>query len=67
MADVSNFGGITTQFQLELDPQQLTRFNLSLKNVIDAIKANSASAGGSVVTRGDPWLCSAGSRSRSDV
>ena len=37
VADVSNFGGVTTQFQLELDPQQLMRFNLSLKNVTDAI------------------------------
>jgi len=53
IADVSNFGGITTQFQLELDPQQLTRFNLSLANVETAITANSASAGGSVVTRGE--------------
>ena len=52
VADVSNFGGITTQYQLELDPQQLLRFNLSLTNVTDAIKANSASAGGSVMTRG---------------
>ena len=53
IADVSNFGGITTQFQLELDPQQLIRFNLSLANVEAAINANSSSAGGSVVTRGD--------------
>ena len=53
IADVSNFGGITTQFQLELDPQQLVRFNLSLANVEAAINANSNSAGGSVVTRGD--------------
>jgi cobalt-zinc-cadmium resistance protein CzcA len=53
VADVSNFGGITTQFQLELDPQQLMRFNLSLANVEAAINANSANAGGSVVTRGD--------------
>jgi cobalt-zinc-cadmium resistance protein CzcA len=53
IADVSNFGGITTQFQLELDPQQLVRFNLSLANVEAAINANSASAGGSVVTRGE--------------
>ncbi len=29
VADVSNFGGVTTQFQLELDPQQLIGFNLS--------------------------------------
>jgi cobalt-zinc-cadmium resistance protein CzcA len=53
IADVSNFGGITTQFQLELDPQQLMRFNLSLANVEAAITANSASSGGSVVTRGE--------------
>jgi heavy metal efflux system protein len=53
IADVSNFGGLTTQFQLELDPQQLVRFNLSLANVEAAINANSASAGGSVVARGE--------------
>jgi len=53
VADVSNFGGVTTQFQLELDPQQLLRFNLSLKNVTDAISANSASSGGSVLNRGE--------------
>src|SRR5215470_10090765 len=53
VADVSNFGGLTTQFQLELDPAQLLRFNLSLKNVSDAINANSANAGGSVLNRGE--------------
>jgi heavy metal efflux system protein len=53
VADVQNFGGITTQFELELDPQQLVRYNLSLANVEAAITANSASAGGSVVTRGE--------------
>ena len=52
IADIENFGGITTQFQLELDPQQLIRFNLSLKNVTDAISANSANSGGSVLARG---------------
>jgi cobalt-zinc-cadmium resistance protein CzcA len=53
IADIENFGGVTTQFQLELDPQQLIRFNLSRKNVTDAISANSANAGGSVMTRGE--------------
>jgi heavy metal efflux system protein len=53
VADIQNFGGITTQFQLELDPQQLLRFNLSLSNVEAAINANNTSAGGSVVARGD--------------
>src|SRR5664279_2414509 len=53
VADIQNFGGVTTQFQLELDPQQLMRFNLSLKNVTDAITANSSNAGGSVLNRGE--------------
>jgi len=53
IADVTTWGGITTQFQLELDPQQLMRFNLSLKNVTDAVNANSANAGGSILTRGE--------------
>jgi cobalt-zinc-cadmium resistance protein CzcA len=53
IADVENFGGITTQFQLELDPQQLTRFNVSLKSVTDAISANNANSGGSVLARGE--------------
>src|SRR5262249_19070666 len=53
IAAVENFGGITTQFQVELDPQQLIRFNLSLQNVIDAINANSGNSGGSVLTRGE--------------
>src|SRR6516165_876702 len=48
VADVQTFGGITTQFQLELDPQQLLRFNLSLANIETAISANNTSAGGSV-------------------
>jgi cobalt-zinc-cadmium resistance protein CzcA len=53
IADITNWGGITTQFQLELDPVELIRYNLSLKNVTDAIQANSANAGGSIISRGD--------------
>ena len=53
VADVTNFGGLTTQFQLELDPQQLMRFNISLKDITDAITANTANAGGSVLNRGE--------------
>ncbi len=53
VADVSNFGGLTTQYELELDPQQLMRFNISLSNITDAISANNANAGGSVLNRGE--------------
>ena len=53
VADVSNFGGLTTQYQLELDPQQLMRFNISLSDVTGAISNNNANAGGSVLNRGE--------------
>src|SRR5262249_39768700 len=33
VADVTNFGGETTQFQLLLDPARLNAYNLSLRNV----------------------------------
>jgi cobalt-zinc-cadmium resistance protein CzcA len=56
VADIENFGGITTQFQLQLDPEQLIRFNLSLKNITDAINANSANSGGSILSRGQLGL-----------
>ncbi|WP_420136699.1 efflux RND transporter permease subunit [Sphingomonas sp.] len=53
VAGVNNFGGITTQYEVELDPAQLQRFGLSLKAVEDAITANNHSTGGSVITRGE--------------
>jgi cobalt-zinc-cadmium resistance protein CzcA len=53
LADVSNFGGETTEFQLALDPSKLAQYNLSLQQVIGTIKANNANAGGSLLIRGD--------------
>ncbi|CDG81509.1 efflux RND transporter permease subunit [Janthinobacterium agaricidamnosum] len=52
LADVSNFGGLTTQFMLELDPARLTQYGLTLGQVKDAINANNSSGGGSVIDRG---------------
>jgi heavy metal efflux system protein len=53
VADVTNFGGETTQFQLIVDPAKLAQYNVSLKQVTDAVQANNANAGGSVVVRGE--------------
>ena len=53
VADVTNFGGETTQFQLLLDPSKLAQYNLALKQVMDAVSSNNSNAGGSVVRRGD--------------
>ncbi len=53
VADVTNFGGITTQYQVELDPRKLEQYGLSLSEVTETIAKNNANAGGSVLTRGD--------------
>ncbi len=53
VADVSNFGGITTQFQIEIDPKKLEKYDISLSDVIDRIGKNNANAGGSMIDRGD--------------
>ncbi|MFZ6848983.1 efflux RND transporter permease subunit [Undibacterium sp. RuRC25W] len=53
VADVNNFGGFTKEFQLELDPNQLQRYNVVLNDVVNAINANSANAGGGRISRGE--------------
>src|SRR5882724_1767358 len=40
VVDDTNFGGFTTEYQLDLDPKQLEHFGLSISNVIDAINSN---------------------------
>ena len=53
IADVSNFGGFTKEFQLELAPAQLQHYNLALNDVVSAINNNSANAGGGRISRGE--------------
>lgn len=53
IADVSNFGGITTQFQIEIDPDKLVKYNLSLAEITESIERNNSNAGGSTLIRGD--------------
>lgn len=53
VADVSNFGGITTQYQIEIDPFKLEQYHVSLNDVQAAINSNNSNSGGSVLDRGD--------------
>ena len=53
VAAVSNFGGLTTQYQVELDPAALASYDLSLSKVTEAIENNNANAGGSMVSMGE--------------
>ncbi|MGO4294990.1 efflux RND transporter permease subunit [Chitinophaga sp. RAB17] len=53
VTNVTNFGGITTQYQVELDPVRLEQYQLSLTDIQSAIVNNNANAGGSILTQGD--------------
>lgn len=53
VADVSNYGGITTQFQIEVDPIKMEQYHISLADVTDKIEKNNLSAGGSMLSHGD--------------
>ncbi len=53
VADVSNFGGITTQFQIEINPKKLEQYDLSLSDIIENVEKNNSNAGGSMLDRGD--------------
>jgi cobalt-zinc-cadmium resistance protein CzcA len=52
VAEVSNFGGLAKQYAVTFRPSDLDRFGLSLQDVIEALKSNNDSAGGSVLQRG---------------
>jgi cobalt-zinc-cadmium resistance protein CzcA len=53
IADVSNFGGLTSQFQIEINPNKLTEYKLSLGEVTESIENNNSNVGGSTLIRGD--------------
>ena len=52
VADVISWGGGTKQYQVNVDPARLRGYNLTLKQVFDAVAANNSNAGGSYVPQG---------------
>src|SRR5215472_15259506 len=49
VADVTPFGGLVKQFQIEIDPLSLEKYRLSVKQIADAINANNQNAGGAML------------------
>ena len=52
VAAVSSFGGETKEYQVQLDPDKLVAYGLSLANVEQALAANNMNGGGSYIERG---------------
>ncbi|MEN2416282.1 efflux RND transporter permease subunit [Flavobacterium mesophilum] len=52
IADVTTFGGPLKQFHIITSPEKLRKYNLTLKNVMDAVDANNLNTGGNIIERG---------------
>jgi cobalt-zinc-cadmium resistance protein CzcA len=52
VADVNSFGGTVKQYQVQIDPARLKAYDVTLKNVTDAIAGANANAGGNYIERG---------------
>jgi len=52
VADVISWGGGTKQYQIVIDPNRLRAYNLTLKQVFDAVASNNSNAGGSYLAEG---------------
>jgi Cu(I)/Ag(I) efflux system membrane protein CusA/SilA len=53
VADVSSVGGFPIEYQISPDPHRLRAFGVTMKDVIEAVSASNASAGGHVVHKGN--------------
>ena len=52
VADVDIFGGMTREYQVQVDPNKLIGYGLNIAQVEQALAANNVNAGGSFVERG---------------
>lgn len=56
VTDVLSFGGEVRQYQVQVNPQQLLSYGLSVAEVVEAIEANNRNAGGWYLDRGAEQL-----------
>lgn len=52
VTDINSFGGYVKQYQVQVDPDRLRKFNFSLKQVFSALTVSNANAGGNILEKG---------------
>ena len=50
--EVNSFGGEVKQYQVQVSPEKLLKYNLTVNEVVEAVEQGNANAGGGVVVRG---------------
>ncbi|MFD2515375.1 efflux RND transporter permease subunit [Pontibacter locisalis] len=53
VSEVASFGGFQKQYQVTVDPNKLTYYNITIPQVIQAVRANNNEAGGRKFERSD--------------
>jgi len=61
VADVTPFGGLTRQYEIQVDPRALDKHNFSVRQIADAVKNNNRNAGGALLRMGQQSLAVRGS------
>ena len=52
VTEVLSAGGFAKQFQIQIDPNQLLKYDLTLDELVEAVEANNQNAGGGFIVRG---------------
>lgn len=52
VTEVNSFGGFVKQYQIEVSPEKLIKFGLSLRDILDSIQKNNANAPGGFIVKG---------------
>ncbi len=50
--DVTSWGGLEKQYQVQIDPRRLIKYGLNFKQVMEALDANNRQVGGQYIDRG---------------
>jgi len=56
VAEVASVGGFVQQYQIDIDPNRLRTFNLSLSAVVAAVRESNVNVGGNVLSSNGAWL-----------
>jgi Cu(I)/Ag(I) efflux system membrane protein CusA/SilA len=55
VAEVASVGGMVQQYQVDLDPNRLRSYGLSIGEVVQAVRASNANVGGNVIEANGAW------------
>jgi len=56
VTDITPFGGLIKQYQIEVDPVSLSKYGLSIRDIAQAVDANNQNAGGALLDNGQQGL-----------